>query len=124
MTDKEKTGEDTPEQDVVKEETAAEAQDAEASAAEEEEKAAENGLGIMYSEGKGVKQDFQAALYWFKRSARHGNALAYINLGVRYKKGEGVPKNCQLAIDWFEKAKESGYTKANSYIMDTKLTCE
>ncbi len=40
-------------------------------------------LGLMYANGKGVKQDHTAALKWWRKAAEQGDAPAQYVLGVR-----------------------------------------
>ena len=37
----------------------------------------------MYSDGRGVLQDYKQAVYWYKKAAKQGNAKAQFNLGIR-----------------------------------------
>jgi TPR repeat protein len=50
-------------------------------------------LGILYSEGKGVKADPVAAARWFRLAAEQGNPVGALNLGLAYERGTGVPKD-------------------------------
>jgi len=54
---------------------------------------AQNTLGDMYNEGKGVAQDFTEAVRLYKLSANQGNAFAQYNLGNMYSFGKGVAQN-------------------------------
>ena len=47
-------------------------------------------LGVMYSNGKGVKQDYKKAIEYYEKSASQGNTTAQYNLGVMYSNGQGV----------------------------------
>jgi len=40
----------------------------------------DNNLGYMYLYGLGVPQDYNKALYWFKKAAEQGYARAKANL--------------------------------------------
>lgn len=42
-------------------------------------------LGAMYSEGKGVKQDYKKAIEWHEKAAYQGYSVAQYNLGKRHK---------------------------------------
>src|SRR5271154_3734297 len=48
---------------------------------------AENNLGIIYLDGKGVAASFPVAMSWFARSAANGSALGENNLGGVYRDG-------------------------------------
>ena len=46
-------------------------------------------LGYMYSEGKGVTQNYSQAAHWYQKAAEQGNEdaqKACIRLGINYKK--------------------------------------
>ena len=44
--------------------------------AEAGNEAAQNNLGILYREGKGITQNYSEAIKWFQRSADQGSAWA------------------------------------------------
>ena len=52
--------------------------------AEQDIARAQNALGIMYADGRGVPQDAAEAVRWFRLAAEQGNANAQANLGLRY----------------------------------------
>jgi len=57
----------------------------------------------MYYQGKGVVQDYAAALREFRPLAKQGYARAQLNLGVMYAKGKGVAQDDAQAAEWFLK---------------------
>ncbi|HYA16317.1 MAG TPA: tetratricopeptide repeat protein, partial [Bryobacteraceae bacterium] len=63
-------------------------------------------LGLMYSEGKGVPQDDEEAVQWYRRAAAQRNASAEGNLGGMYTEGRGVSKDDKEAMRWFRLAAE------------------
>lgn len=67
---------------------------------------AQNQLGIHYSEGQGLPQNYQEAKYWFKKAADQGHAGAQVNLGTLYSLGQGAPFSDPMALFWFQKAAE------------------
>src|SRR5579862_5687067 len=69
-------------------------------------------LGVLYSEGKGVKVDPVAAARWFRLAAEQGNPTAAYNLGLCFENGEGVPKNSKEAEKWYAIAAEKGIPQA------------
>ncbi len=73
---------------------------------------AQCGLGLMYAEGKGVPQDYQEAVRWYRLSAEQGEAGAQFNLGVMYAKGQGLPKDDVLAHMWMNLAAAKGVKEA------------
>ncbi len=48
-------------------------------------------LGVIYSEGKRVPQDYQQAVKWYRRAADQGNADAQLKLGLMYTANRGGP---------------------------------
>ena len=67
---------------------------------------AQNKLGLLYYEGKGVPQDYRRAKHWFEEAAKQGHAGAQVNLGTLYLHGEGAPQSDQMALFWFNQAAE------------------
>jgi hypothetical protein len=83
---------------------------------------AQNNLGTAYYTGKGIHQDYQKAVYWWKKSAHQGYAEAQYNLGVAYYNGKGVLQNDLIAIQWFRKAADAGNAKAQYSLGFASLT--
>ena len=52
--------------------------------AEQGNAGAQNDLGVMYAEGRGVPQDDAKAIKWFRKAAEQGHADAQLNLGEMY----------------------------------------
>ncbi|MBX3302652.1 MAG: sel1 repeat family protein [Nitrospira sp.] len=67
---------------------------------------AQNQLGVFYSEGRGVPQNYLEAKDWFKKAADQGHADAQVNLGTLYSLGQGATFSDQMALFWFQKAAE------------------
>src|SRR5262245_13529715 len=44
----------------------------------------QSNLGVLYTRGQGVPQDFNEAVIWFRKAAEQGYAKAQHNLGVLY----------------------------------------
>ena len=61
-------------------------------------------LGILYSDGNGVSQDYPTSVAWFRKAANQGDAKAQLRLGMSYLEGKGVDKDINEAIKWFYKA--------------------
>lgn len=65
-------------------------------------------LGLMYSEGKGVEQNYQKALFWYQKSAQSGYhsefAPAEYMLGLMHSEGKGVEQNKSIAKEYFYNA--------------------
>jgi uncharacterized protein len=67
---------------------------------------AQNELGILYSEGRGLPQNYLEAKDWFKKAADQGHAGAQVNLGTLYSLGRGAPYSDHMALLWFQRAAE------------------
>jgi len=67
---------------------------------------AQNKLGLLYSEGQGLPQNYLEAKDWFKKAADQGHADAQVNLGTLYSLGRGAPYSDHMALFWFQKAAE------------------
>ena len=87
-------------------------------AAEQGNAMAQNNLGVMYAEGKGVPQDDKAAVQWYRRAAEQGDADAQNNLGMMYHKGEGVLQDYKTAAQWYRRAAEQGHAAAQSNLSE------
>ena len=73
---------------------------------------AQNNLGILYLDGKGVKQDTSEALRYLSLSAASGSALGQNNLGGLYREGKGVPRDYPKAAQWFTASAGQGNAAA------------
>lgn len=73
---------------------------------------AEFQVASRFADGKGVKQDFDAAHKWYRRSAARGFALSQYRLGTLYERGLGVDKDPQRARNWYERAARQDNIKA------------
>ncbi|QOP45693.1 tetratricopeptide repeat protein [Sulfurimonas paralvinellae] len=69
---------------------------------------AQYNLGVMYANGKGVRQDFTKALKWFQIAADHRDASAQYNLGIMYENGRGVRQNKSQAKEFYGQACDNG----------------
>jgi TonB family protein len=65
---------------------------------------AQNNLGVLYENGKGVPKDINEALRWYRLAAEQGYAGAQNNLGLIYALGRAVPRDPLLAHMWFSLA--------------------
>jgi len=62
-------------------------------------------LGVAYSTGEGVPQDYKEAAKWYRLAAEQGNANAQALLGSCYSAGEGVPQDYTEAVKWYSKGR-------------------
>ena len=69
---------------------------------------AQNNLGLMYADGRGVVEDDAEAVRWLRLAADQGVAGGLYNLGVMYADGEGVLQDNVTAHMWFNIAGANG----------------
>ncbi len=69
---------------------------------------AQNNLGIMYLDGKGVPQNTSEAVRYLSLSAAAGSSLGQNNLGGLYRDGKGVPRDYGKAAQWFSASAGQG----------------
>jgi len=62
---------------------------------------AQNDLGVMHEQGRGIKQNYKGAVKWYTLAAKQGVAISQHNLAVMYEKGRGVKQNYKTAIKWY-----------------------
>lgn len=65
---------------------------------------AECQVGYAFLEGIGVERDFEKALYWTKRSAKHGDRDGQCNMAWIYEKGLGTAIDMERAKYWYRQA--------------------
>lgn len=73
---------------------------------------AEFQVAARFADGKGVKQDLEEALKWYRRSASRGFALSQYRLGTFYERGLSVAKDVQRARVWYQRAASLDNVKA------------
>ena len=61
-------------------------------------------------------ENFESAIYWFKKAADMGASISQRNLGLCYEKGDGVEKDIAKAVYWYQKAADNGNSKAQQRI--------
>lgn len=74
------------------------------SAAEQDDKNAQNYLGEIYEKGLGTKPDYTTAAKWYQRAAEQGHTSAQVNLGKLFELGLGVSKDIDKAFYWYRRA--------------------
>jgi len=79
---------------------------------------AQNILGNMYADAKGVSQDYKEAAKWYRLAAEQGYAGAQYNLGVLYHEGNGVSQDYKEAVKWYRLAVEHGIAAAKCNLAD------
>lgn len=88
--------------------------------AERGDSKAQSRLGLMYSNGQGVKKDPSEAIKWFRRAAEQGNAEAECSLGLLYLEGAGVPPDPVEAYKWLSLSASQGVDFAGQVLKDLK----
>ena len=78
-------------------------------AAEQDHVMAQNNLGVMYEQGRGVERDEALAARWYLKAAQQGLTVAQANLAVLYEEGRGVPTDEQQAAQWYRLAGDAGH---------------
>lgn len=73
------------------------------------DKGAQVNVGYFYDKGIGVRRDQSAALYWYKRAYRRGDASAATNIGTIWR-DKHKP---QRALSWFFRAVKLGDDGSN-----------
>ena len=86
---------------------------------------AQNFLGFMYTNRKGiddsVKNNDEIAVQWFLKAANKNHIEAQFNLGIMYENGgNGLPVNYKKAIKWYKKSEYKGHKKAKNSIERVK----
>lgn len=71
-------------------------------------------LGQLYEQGKGVNQNFQQAMRWYRLSAMQGHSRAQYNLGQMYEEGLVVNLDFVKAYMWYTLAAAKGLHVAES----------
>jgi TPR repeat protein len=74
-------------------------------------------LGFMYEHGRGVPQDYVAAVRWYMCAAEQGYPTAQYLLGLMYDKGHGVPRSDVLAYKWLNLAAAGAQPRAREYYL-------
>ena len=81
--------------------------------AEHEDLEAQNAMGNVYTNALlGEKQDYAAALKWYRRAAEKGYAAAQFNLGLAHELGRGLPTDERQAFKYYLMAAEQGFAAA------------
>jgi len=86
--------------------------------AEQRDAEAQDFLGTLYFEGRGVSQDYVKARQWWEKAAAQGSASAQNDLGLLYANGLGGPQDLVQAHMWYSLAAGNGYEIATEYRND------
>jgi TPR repeat protein len=82
---------------------------------------AQSRVGYCYDVGQGVRSNRSAALYWYMRAYRRGDAIAAHNIGTIWRDR----RNFRRAEEWFQRAVRLGHDDGHLDIaklyVDTEL---
>ena len=83
-------------------------------------------LGMVYEQGEGAAQDYDAATKWYRLAAEQGNAQAQYRLGALYVYGKGVAQDYERAFMWFDLSSASGkyFGVTRRQLVAKKMTTE
>lgn len=76
-------------------------------------------LGLRYTSGSGVNQNYQTATVWFNKAAEANHAAAQYMAGINYNTGRGVAQNHIKAVGLFTKAADQGHSKSQHQLADS-----
>lgn len=74
--------------------------------------AAQNNLGLLHAQGRGVPKDQKRATELWLAAAAQDYPWAQYNLGLAYFKGQGVETDRREAVAWFRRAADNGLPEA------------
>jgi hypothetical protein len=74
--------------------------------------AAQNNLGLMYAQGRGVPTDLTRAIEIWRAAAQQRYPWSQYNLGLAFYRGQGVAVDRQEAAFWFRQAADGGLAEA------------
>ncbi|KAG0266074.1 hypothetical protein BGZ95_003112 [Linnemannia exigua] len=78
------------------------------------DKHAQNILGDIYKNGRGVTRSYRTAMDWYVKSAAQGYLSAQNNIGNLYYHGRGVTQDNARAMYWYLKAAREGHATAQN----------
>ena len=77
---------------------------------------AQNNLGIMYTHGIGVAQNYEKAFYWYSQAAERMCQEAIGNVANCYYLGRGVVQDYDKAAEYHTKAANLGYANSQEVL--------
>ena len=83
---------------------------------------AQNNLGMLYLNGKGVSRDLNEAFRLFELSASQGDPWGLNNLGGMYEAGWGTKKDREKALDLYKQAAAKGNAAAQANLKRLQVT--
>ena len=82
---------------------------------------------LLASVERGIPQDLEAAVAWYRRAAEAGYAMAQYNLASMLAEGEGCERDLAAAREWLRRSVAGGYEYAEGLVahldaLDDKAT--
>ena len=65
-------------------------------------------LALLYYHGKGIKQNYKEAAYWFRKAGSNGHNKAKFYIASMFADGKGVLQDNRIAAEWYWRAAEQG----------------
>ena len=69
-------------------------------------------LGIRYTNGSGVRQDYASAAHWFELASAKGHHNSEYMLAIAHSTGRGTNIDQQRALELFTRAAEAGHVRS------------
>lgn len=82
--------------------------------AEQGDRTAQHHLAWLYLIGRGVPQNDEEAIRWFRKAAEQGDSDAQTNLGSLYLLGDRIPQDYTEALKWLLAAASQGNPAAQT----------
>ena len=82
--------------------------------AEAGDAAAQREIGNRYEDGRGVEQDSEVAVSWYRKAAEQRYARGQASLGFMYERGRGIRQDYGEAVHWFRRAAEQGNARGQN----------
>ena len=79
------------------------------------------GMGVLYEDGMGTKQDFMLARQYYLMAAEKNQPNAIFRLGILYQHGLGVDVSKYMAVTYYHKAADLGLTEAMLWLGELHL---
>ena len=90
--------------------------------AERENHEAQFRLGYLYRNGYGVEKDFIKSVFWYRKAAMAGHALAQQYYAINLELGRGTAKDMSEAALWYRKSAEQGNPDAQHWMAMASLS--
>ncbi|MES9937303.1 MAG: tetratricopeptide repeat protein [Sedimenticola sp.] len=78
-------------------------------------------IGMHYSNGRGVLQNYSTSAKWFKKASEGGHTGAQFMYGAALYAGQGVEQDHRGAVKWLAKAAAKGHMRAQNLLGDAYL---